>query len=139
MVWTTNDGIHFFRRPSPTFSIHPFLFFSPSLCSTARSTTKYSSAHNILRILLCISLVLPLGKYLELWDDQVKAKTLDDFGLEMYFWLLFSGNTQSSVPFLPPSLKVTPREWKLPTDEKVRFSILIGPQFYVTNVVHLSI
>ena len=63
MVWTTNNGIHFFRRPSQT---HPSLFLS-SLYSSSTTRSRrvgawYSSICIIYQILFFTAVFIPLGK-----------------------------------------------------------------------------
>ena len=68
MVWTTNNGIHFFRRPS---RLHPSLFLSSCYSSSfARSRGRRAwtqcciqNLSIIFQILFFMAVLVPLGKY----------------------------------------------------------------------------
>ena len=70
MVWTTNNGIHFFRRPS---QLHPSLFlsswYSSSLARSKRSKRAWAqcciqnTSLIIFQILFFMAVLVPLGKH----------------------------------------------------------------------------
>ena len=70
MVWTTNNGIHFFRRPS---QLHPSLFlsswYSSSLARSKRSKGAWAqcciqnTSFIIFQILFFMAVLVPLGKH----------------------------------------------------------------------------
>ena len=69
MVWTTNNGIHFFRRPS---QLHPSLFlcswYSSSLARSRSNTRVWAqcciqnTSIIIFQILFFMAVLVPLGK-----------------------------------------------------------------------------
>lgn len=93
MVWTTNNGIHFFRRPS---QLHPSLFlsswYSSSLARSKRSKGAWAqcciqnTSIIIFQILFFMAVLVPLGK---------------------------------SQDFSPLNVRIDPRVWTLHVDEAV--------------------
>ena len=134
MVWTTNNGIHFFRRPS---QLHPSLFLSSWYSSSfARSRGRRAWAqcciqHTsiIFQILFFMAVLVPLGKNsndmnilrIKIWLYNHNSSTAK-------YKIVFSTLGKS---FTPLTVRIDPREWTLHVDETVIFFWFLLSYFYM--------